>query len=76
MQRTSFFDDEKSTALASFWNKEDCIQEFSDCTPLFSHTFFKKSRKRSQEVKDVYVCIYKNYLIMSKVPLLPIIALN
>ena len=66
MQPTSFFDDPKDLS-PQFWNKEQAIKASNDLTPTIGHFFFKKSKKKPGENKRVYICLFKNHLIMAKV---------
>jgi len=65
MQQISFFNDLKDLS-PFFWNKDQSIKLYNDFTPTVGHFFFKKSKKKPGEQKRIYLCLFKNNLIMSK----------
>jgi len=64
----SFFNDHKDNSPL-FWCKEQNIKIDNDLTPIIGGFFFKKSKKNPSEHKRIYLCLYKNHLIQSKVTL-------
>ncbi len=63
-----FFDDEQPDhSNPTFWQKNVIIHDLKKQTPSFGCYVYKKSKKKYGELKSTYVCLYKNYLISSKV---------
>ena len=64
----SFFDDDQPDRTSpDFWSKADIQIESKKGALSNGHFFYKKSKKKFGELKPVYICLYKHYLIASKV---------
>jgi len=67
----SLFDEDRpNLENKSFWSKDNLITDNKRLNLSTGCFFNKKSKKKFGEVKSVYLYIYKNFLISSKVPFL------
>ena len=67
----SLFDEDRpNPENKSFWSKDNLITDNKRLNLSTGCFFNKKSKKKFGEVKSIYLYIYKNFLISSKVPFL------